>query len=112
MANDIPEVSITVTSYLKAASTFERENDALRQQVVGALAKAVPGWTDVPLDDITVTHLSGAMTNVIFACEKPTAPHKRVLLRVYGAGTDAFFSRREETLVFQQLSDHNMGPLG
>ncbi|EQC31309.1 hypothetical protein SDRG_10912 [Saprolegnia diclina VS20] len=107
--SDASPSTLNVTSYLKAAASFERENEGLRRQVAGALATTVPGWANVALDDIAITHLSGAMTNVIFACEKPTPPNKKVLLRVYGPGTDAFFSRGEETLVFQQLSEREMG---
>ncbi|OQR83976.1 choline/ethanolamine kinase, partial [Thraustotheca clavata] len=109
MTNDIPNVAITLAPYLKASAVFEREHNALRGQVAVSLAQSIPGWANVKLDDITLTHLSGAMTNVIFSCEKKVGPNRRVLLRVYGAGTEAFFSRREETLVFQQLSHCNMG---
>eukprot|EP00644_Phytophthora_capsici_P009510 jgi/Phyca11/6660/fgenesh1_pm.PHYCAscaffold_13_\ len=49
------------------------------------------------------------MTNLIFVARKPVGEHRDVLVRVYGEGTEAFFSRAQETRLFQLLSDQKIG---
>ncbi|KDO33347.1 hypothetical protein SPRG_02154 [Saprolegnia parasitica CBS 223.65] len=83
--------------------------ELLRANITKALNAIVPGWEKAAPNDVALTHLSGAMTNVIFTCTKPTPVNSEVLLRVYGAGTDSFFERNEEMQVFQELSRYELG---
>ncbi|EQC31307.1 hypothetical protein SDRG_10910 [Saprolegnia diclina VS20] len=83
--------------------------ELLRANITKALNTIVPGWEQAAPKDVVLTHLSGAMTNVIFTCTKPTPVNSKVLLRVYGAGTDSFFERNEEMQVFQQLARYELG---
>ncbi|OQR83977.1 choline/ethanolamine kinase, partial [Thraustotheca clavata] len=108
--NTIPTSDVmSIAMRVNIPDTFEHEHDELRREIAKALGCVVSGWENVSLDDIAVQHLSGAMTNVIFACEKSTKHNQKVLLRIYGTGTDAFFERSEEMHVFQQLSRFNLG---
>ncbi|KAF0711768.1 hypothetical protein As57867_005013, partial [Aphanomyces stellatus] len=115
-------VPVTVTATVADASpilvhvpTLDAENPDPNemQRVVDdvciALRATVAGYEDINADELVLTHLTGAMTNVIFTCHKKSAPEDKVLLRLYGAGTEAFFSRQEEILVFKELSLLNLG---
>ncbi|OQR99396.1 hypothetical protein ACHHYP_06842, partial [Achlya hypogyna] len=64
------------------------QHSQLRTNITRALASVVPGWDSTAPANVTLQHLSGAMTNVIFTCEKPTPVNSKILLRVYGTGTD------------------------
>lgn len=53
--------------------------------------------------------MTSALTNVIYQCScKQT--NEILLLRFYGKGTDTFFSRKDEVLTFQRLSEVGFGP--
>ncbi|OQR88381.1 choline/ethanolamine kinase, partial [Thraustotheca clavata] len=105
--------------YKSALAAIEQQNflvlppfdqkELLCKNVTTALKSTVPGWENTPSSQVKVEHLSGAMTNVIFTCSKPTPINEKVLLRVYGSGTDAFFCRNEEMAVFQELSRNQFG---
>ncbi len=51
------------------------------------------------------------MTNIIFVAsqKKDDRNNSRLLIRIYGEGTDLFIHRREEIKLLQLLSDENMG---
>ncbi|RHY35140.1 hypothetical protein DYB32_000372 [Aphanomyces invadans] len=107
-------LSLDATTFLSPSSQ-EHDKRQFRSDVSKVLSTLVPEWNDVSDSDIVLTHLSGAMTNVIFTCEKASDPVQKVLLRVYGHGTEAFFSRQEEIRVFKEISqqsDLGIGLLG
>ncbi|GMF35238.1 unnamed protein product [Phytophthora lilii] len=101
--------ALPVAEYLATVAALNRAKLSLQASVVAALAQCVPGWSDVQPDSVDVEHLGGAMTNLIFAVHKPEGQHRDVLVRVYGEGTESFFSRAEETRLFQLLSDKKIG---
>ncbi|RHZ22248.1 hypothetical protein DYB37_002978 [Aphanomyces astaci] len=98
--------SLNATSFLSPSSQ-EADKLQFRSDVSKVLGSLLPEWTDVPAADVVLTHLSGAMTNIIFTCEKSSDPTQKVFLRVYGHGTEAFFSRQEEIRVFKELCQHS-----
>jgi thiamine kinase-like enzyme len=69
----------------------------------------LPEWKTLcpTLETLTLTRLSGAMTNQMFIAN---CNETRVLLRIYGNGTDAFFDRERETDLMQIMSALNVGP--
>ncbi|CAK4081097.1 unnamed protein product [Aphanomyces euteiches] len=99
---------LNAAAYLHPSCT-ERDRVRFQSDVVAALGAHLPAWTAVSPANAVLTHVSGAMTNVIFTCEKRVAPQDKVLVRIYGHGTEAFFSRQEEIRVFQELSRQNLG---
>ncbi|TDH69898.1 hypothetical protein CCR75_004027 [Bremia lactucae] len=101
--------TLSVAPYLAAVTALGKVKLQLHVSVVSALRKCVPSWSDVEPDSVDVEHLGGAMTNLIFAVHKPEGQHCDVLVRVYGEGTESFFSREEETRLFQLLSDKHIG---
>jgi choline/ethanolamine kinase len=90
---------------------------------VASYAPEFQNWAkpDLQPKDISVSAISGAMTNVIYKCEllldptnvsdsKTTDPNAHaVLVRLYGEGTDAFFDRQEELKVFSSLAKFRYG---
>jgi len=69
-------------------------------------------WDEFSEEEFKVDQLTGGMTNVVFCCWW-TAPGKApspALLRVYGDGSDAFFSREAELAIFRRMADESLGP--
>lgn len=66
-------------------------------------------WKVSSDDDITVTTLTGGITNVLFLVEI-TGSEERVIVRLYGQGTSQFIDRSVENIVFSCLSNWNIGP--
>ncbi|CAI5729557.1 unnamed protein product [Peronospora destructor] len=81
----------------------------LQASIVSTLIECVPSWSNVEPNSVDMEHLGGAMTNLVFAVHKPDGEERDVLVRVYGEGTESFFSRVEETRLFQLLSDKKIG---
>ncbi|KAH7489072.1 putative choline kinase 2 [Phytophthora ramorum] len=109
--NAVPaaDVSITAQPYLETVAALNKARLNLQASLVSALTKCVPSWSDVVPDSVDVEHLGGAMTNLIFAVHKPDGKDRDLLVRVYGEGTESFFSRVEETRLFQLLSEQEIG---
>ena len=59
-------------------------------------------------EELSLKRVSGALTNRVFVCSSPG--NEPVLLRLYGHGTDVFFSREQEIKTFRALSDLGFGP--
>ncbi|KAF9978974.1 hypothetical protein BGZ73_007861 [Actinomortierella ambigua] len=93
----------------------------------------IPAWQDVTdPTQLEFFRISGAMTNCIFQVSGPPFPadpaadagtaegskseeqkppkRRKVLMRVYGIGTDALFSREKELYWLQQLAMMDIGP--
>lgn len=75
-------------------------------------------WSDV-LDSraIEVLQLKGAMTNEVFEIKWLSEGKgegergRKVLVRIYGEGVDAFFDRENEIRTFEVMSRNGQGPL-
>ncbi|KAG0236045.1 hypothetical protein BGW42_004153 [Actinomortierella wolfii] len=88
----------------------------------------IPAWQDVTdHTQLDFFRISGAMTNCIFLVSGPPFPvdpaaeadgseeqqqpkRRKVLMRVYGIGTDALFSREKELYWLQKLAMMDIGP--
>lgn len=110
-ANDMDNAAagVSVGPFLAAVAALDREKQKLQASIVATLAASVPGWADAEANDVTVDHVGGAMTNLIFSVSKPGGNNADVLVRIYGEGTESFFSRVEETRLFQLLSQQKIG---
>lgn len=69
----------------------------------------VEGWNGAE-DHIAATPLSGGITNALYVV-KNTKNDEKVIVRIFGVGTDLFINRRTENEVFSYLSQHNMAPV-
>jgi len=107
--DNITDAVVVVAPYLAAVNVVDKAKLKLQASIVSTLTKCIPSWRDVEPDSVDVEHLGGAMTNLIFAVHKPEGKDRDVLVRVYGEGTESFFSRVEETRLFQLLSEKKIG---
>jgi choline/ethanolamine kinase len=108
-STSVSEGGVVVDPFLAAVAVLDREKQKLQASIVSTLATSVPGWADVVVDDVTVDHVGGAMTNLFFIVTKPSDNNPGVLVRIYGQGTESFFSREEETRLFELLSQKKIG---
>jgi Choline/ethanolamine kinase len=118
---------------LLAGAELSKEDELpapIRIAALRVLAACTAGWSRAPAWDpgsnspINSSHLTGpaslskfhmdtltgGMTNVVFRCEKVGGINRTVLLRVYGQGTDEFFSRENEMVAFRHLASLGLGP--
>ena len=58
-------------------------------------------------DSIVINTLSGGITNALYIVEN-TKCKEKVILRIFGVGTDLFIDRSIENEVFAHLSTHDM----
>lgn len=63
----------------------------------------------VAVDAAALVACAGAMSNHVYACWDKRSGH-RALFRLYGHGSEMFFSREEELAVMRALSDAGVGP--
>ena len=122
-----------VTAYTDSLKAVEDAQAALAASQRGlkcavmSSLRLVPGWCHVQSEgDFSMDRISGALTNLIFHCTTPAPPgtaaqHNRhaggdevteqhVLVRLYGNGTERFFSRQQELASFRVISDARLGP--
>lgn len=77
--------------------------------------REVPGWAGIKESQLKQTVVQGGLTNLLFRLSYMgdsgwVSPTRTVLVRIYGAGTDGFFSRDEEIAAFQALSSVGASP--
>ncbi|KAL4565929.1 hypothetical protein LXL04_030035 [Taraxacum kok-saghyz] len=85
------------------------------EELMKLLLTLASNWGDVfDANKVKVTHLSGAMTNVVYRLTWPqnnaANDDRTVLVRIYGEGSDIFFDREEEIRTFESISTHGHGP--
>ncbi|GAV90954.1 Choline_kinase domain-containing protein, partial [Cephalotus follicularis] len=82
------------------------------KEIIQSLASK---WGDeVDTKALQVIPLKGAMTNEVFQIKWPTKTEetcRKVLVRIYGEGVDAFFDRDVEIRTFECMSKNGQGPL-
>lgn len=105
----VKSINVNVGPFLATAAKMERERERLNGYIMEMLKECTTGWQDSEMDDITITQLGGAMTNLLFLCSKPAGENKDVIVRIYGEGTESFFARTEEIQAFEMLSQKNVG---
>ncbi|KAL0037335.1 hypothetical protein WJX79_002468 [Trebouxia sp. C0005] len=72
--------------------------------------KTIIGWEQATVDRVTVSQISGAMTNLVYRCGYST-PNKKyhALARVFGSA-GGLFGREDEQQVFSAVADAGLGP--
>ncbi|CAH0474020.1 unnamed protein product [Peronospora belbahrii] len=107
--SNVTDSAVIVAPYLAAVATLCKTKHELESCLLSTICKCVPSWHHIEPEVVEIQHLGGAMTNLIFALHKSSGKDCHVLVRVYGEGTDVFFSRKEETRMFQLLSEKHIG---
>lgn len=86
--------------------------------MLGLVKTLIQIWLGIGIDDILMRRMSGAMTNSVYSVTVqdgallrlgPGEPAK-MLLRIYGNGTDGLFSRRKELECTERLADAGIAP--
>jgi choline/ethanolamine kinase len=83
---------------------------AQMERAVECLRSSVPGWADVQMSQLEQTVVEGGLTNLLYKLTHSADSSKAVLVRIYGEGTDDFFSREAEIATFQALSTVGASP--
>lgn len=109
-ALEVPFVNISLDASLPLAY-FEEDvlNTIQSLQIKYWFVKhANPSISPLDKNKLTLTRITGAMTNVIYKVEYPRLPS--LLLRVYGPHGDSIIDREYELKVLARLSSRNIGP--
>nr|GMD00817.1 probable choline kinase 1 [Ipomoea batatas] len=97
-----------------AGKENESIQDALPNELIMLLSSLAQKWGDTLDPSIkTAKHLSGAMTNAVYAVSWPAKEGtvtRRVLVRIYGKGIHNFFDRDDEVRIFEFVSNNGHGP--
>jgi choline/ethanolamine kinase len=78
--------------------------------LLGVLEACVEGWQQPHEQEVSVSPITGGMTNDVFRCEKGRGPNRCVLLRRYGENTELFFSRDAELAALKHLASEGLCP--
>ena len=111
-----PAVSSAIAGDLEVPNTFGTLDNTLpldffKQDILALTKKLyIKKWWKKLLapEEMTITRLSGALTNSIYKIEYPGLPS--LLLRVYGKNVDSLIDREAELNVLLKLSSKNIGP--
>ena len=101
MYRDNPDLCFPVALYPLA--------DDFSAQVCVVVAAIVDGWTSAHPDSLAITRITGGNTNYLYKVEW-THINERVILRIFGAGTERFIDRRTENAALAQLSLRRIAP--
>lgn len=88
--------------------------DCLPEEAKNTLKSLASKWENVlDANALEVIPLKGAMTNEVFQIKWQTKEgemSRKVLVRIYGEGTDIFFDRDNEIRTFAFISKNGQGP--
>lgn len=88
--------------------------DYLPDEAKEILKSLANKWENVlDANELEVIPLKGAMTNEVFQIKWQTTEgemSRKVLVRIYGEGTDIFFDRENEIRTFAFISKNGQGP--
>jgi hypothetical protein len=86
------------------------ENPEFEHAAHSVVSQIVIGWSGLLRSEMKVMEIRGGLTNVLYAIEN-THNGEKVLMRIFGLGTDLFIDRSIENLVFAHLSQQGMAPV-
>jgi thiamine kinase-like enzyme len=81
--------------------------------VSGVMARSTNSWTTIPRSEITITKLTGGLTNILYSVKPLKSVQKNeepVVIRIFGSGTSEIIDRQTENLIFSRLSQSKFGP--
>eukprot|EP00123_Amoebidium_parasiticum_P020391 comp4910_c0_seq1/m.1010 comp4910_c0_seq1/g.1010 ORF comp4910_c0_seq1/g.1010 comp4910_c0_seq1/m.1010 type:complete len:451 (-) comp4910_c0_seq1:741-2093(-) len=119
MSGETHRRTASLTSLEDKDITHDKAEDDLpegfREQAFDWATGHIHEWKDLRPDQVRVTIVRGGLTNLLFKISVVGADNvaidpQQVLLRVYGTGTDVFFSRMMGEICFVLLSERRFGP--
>jgi len=75
----------------------------------GVINEIIPQSSSISLQDMEIAPLTGGITNQLYLVNLRPLKTK-VIVRVFGEGTDEFLDRRVENVIFANLSSTGIGP--
>eukprot|EP00210_Caulerpa_lentillifera_P004333 g4133.t2 len=92
--------------YLDLPTTHEEVNLEHLEDSVCCICRALlPQWSDISSAELTVSEVSGGISNLLFKAEVPNRGSP-VLVRIFGNNTDLVVDRKIELCVMQYASSH------
>lgn len=91
---------------------LELTTENIHELVPNICKQLKPYWSD-QLDKITLKHLSGGITNCLYACHLSTNSWNHsdtILFRIYGLNTEEFISRSDEVSTMLLMKQCDLGP--
>jgi ethanolamine kinase len=86
-------------------------DETIEAQLKQVARGLVTQWEGVPDSKMQIKTYAGGITNKLFCCiVKVREEAQRVLIRVYGDGTEQMIDRESEIVVFQSLHKLGFGP--
>jgi len=87
------------------------ENGSAAEESVKSVVRSILQDSDwhAADDEIEVSLLTGGITNILYLVSHKLSDRK-VIVRVYGRGTEAFIDRSAENIVFAEMSRLGIGP--
>ncbi|KAK7314081.1 hypothetical protein VNO77_39290 [Canavalia gladiata] len=96
-------------------TSVKNSADCLPSEAKEVLKSLASKWENVvDVNALQVIPLKGALTNEAFQIKWKTTTgetSRKVLVRIYGEGTDIFFDRDDEVKTFEFMSKNGQGPL-
>ena len=97
---------------LDAAIEPHSDSKPAADQSIKSIVRSIvqdANWGAAADDDIDVSSLTGGITNILYLVHHKPSDQK-VIVRVYGRGTEAFIDRTTENIVFAEMSRLGDGP--
>lgn len=90
---------------------FGSVGDELKQSVLPVVREILDdkAWIDAADEDVTITMITGGLTNILYLVHN-TVSEQKVIVRVFGLGTELFIDRNIENILFAKLSTLGLGP--
>eukprot|EP00124_Ichthyophonus_hoferi_P003725 Ihof_evm2s343 gene=Ihof_evmTU2s343 len=97
-------------------STVDELPKGFKEQAFSWATGHLPEWKDLQADQLEITIVRGGLTNLLYKLsvvgnDNLHIQTRHVLLRIYGTGTDIFFSRMMGEICFVLLSERKLGPM-
>ena len=85
-----------------------RGEDELHHSLKNIVSKIVVGWDKACYSDISIEKLTGGISNLLFLVAWHSK--EKVIVRLYGQGTEKFIDRSLENVIFSELSKNEYSP--
>jgi len=97
-------------------SPLEFQPDQTALLALQACIDQVPGWKHVDKKQCSISPLTGGLTNIMYLVKLASdakvdlGTERAVVVRQFGAGTEAFINRDNEALVYEVFASCGVGP--
>lgn len=108
MAQFINNPTMMLQASVAPAET-EEDRFANMKDIARKILVDDPAWSGAANDQIDVSQLTGGLSNLLY-CLTEKESGQRIIVRLFGAGTEQYIDRSWENLVFSELSKRSIGP--